>query len=66
MPPSLINAPEGCKFGPRCPHVFEKCQQEPALENRVEEAGHLDRCWLTVDYKREHRDVTISGETEAA
>ena len=24
-PPSLINAPEGCKFRPRCPHAFEKC-----------------------------------------
>jgi len=66
MPPSLINPPEGCKFRPRCPHAFEKCSEEPALENRVEESSHLDRCWLTVDYKREHRDATISGTTEAA
>jgi len=66
MPPSLINPPEGCKFRPRCPHAFEKCVEEPTLENRVSEPGHLDRCWLTVDYKREHRDATISGETDAA
>jgi oligopeptide/dipeptide ABC transporter ATP-binding protein len=66
MPPSLINPPEGCRFRPRCPHAFEKCREEPRLENRVGEAGHLDRCWLTVDYKREHRDETISGTTEAA
>ena len=65
-PPSVINAPEGCKFQPRCPHAFEKCSEEPALENRVEESSHLDRCWLTVDYKREHRDATISGSEEAA
>jgi oligopeptide/dipeptide ABC transporter ATP-binding protein len=66
-PPSLINLPEGCKFRPRCPHAFEKCQQEPALEQRVEAPGHLDRCWLDVDYKREHRDETIAGgATEAA
>ncbi|HUZ15978.1 MAG TPA: ABC transporter ATP-binding protein [Gaiellaceae bacterium] len=66
MPPSLINPPEGCKFRPRCPHAFEKCAEEPALESRVEDPGHLDRCWLTVDYKRSHRDETISPGTEAA
>jgi peptide/nickel transport system ATP-binding protein len=67
-PPSLINPPEGCKFRPRCPHAFEKCRQEPPLENRVETPGHLDRCWLDVEYKRGHRDETISpgGTVEAA
>jgi peptide/nickel transport system ATP-binding protein len=66
-PPSLINAPKGCKFRPRCPHAFDKCMEEPRLEQRVEAAGHLDRCWLAVDYKRSHRDQMISGEsTEAA
>ena len=48
-PPSVINVPPGCKFRPRCPHAFEKCMEEPALENRVETPGHLDRCWLDVD-----------------
>ena len=66
-PPSLINLPQGCKFRPRCPHAFDKCMQEPALENRVETPGHLDRCWLDVEYKRAHRDETISrGSEEAA
>jgi peptide/nickel transport system ATP-binding protein len=65
-PPSLINLPQGCKFRPRCPHAFEKCMEEPALENRVEEPGHLDRCWLDVDFKRAHRDETIEGEVAAA
>jgi peptide/nickel transport system ATP-binding protein len=66
MPPSLINPPEGCKFRPRCPHAFEKCKQEPALENRVESPGHLDRCWLDVEFKRDHRDETISGGSAEA
>jgi oligopeptide/dipeptide ABC transporter ATP-binding protein len=67
MPPSLINLPEGCKFRPRCPHAFDKCLQEPALQSRVEDPGHLDRCWLDVEYKRGHRDETISGgSVEAA
>jgi peptide/nickel transport system ATP-binding protein len=65
-PPSLINPPEGCKFRPRCPHAFEKCTQEPALENHVEDRGHLDRCWLDVEFKRSHRDATISGGTVEA
>jgi peptide/nickel transport system ATP-binding protein len=66
-PPSLINAPEGCKFRPRCPHAFEKCREEPPLENRVGTPGHLDRCWLDVEFKRAHRDETISGgSVEAA
>jgi peptide/nickel transport system ATP-binding protein len=66
MPPSLINLPEGCKFRPRCPHAFEKCFQEPGLENRVETPGHLDRCWLDVQFKRDHRDETISGGSAEA
>jgi oligopeptide/dipeptide ABC transporter ATP-binding protein len=65
-PPSLINLPQGCKFRPRCPHAFEKCWQEPALENRVEDPGHFDRCWLPVEEKRSLREETISGETRAA
>jgi oligopeptide/dipeptide ABC transporter ATP-binding protein len=65
-PPSLINLPEGCKFRPRCPHAFDKCMQEPELENRVETPGHLDRCWHEVAYKREHRDDTISGGSAEA
>ena len=41
--------------------------QEPALENHIEKPGHLDRCWLDVEYKRAHRDATISGgHTEEA
>jgi oligopeptide/dipeptide ABC transporter ATP-binding protein len=61
-PPSLINLPQGCKFRPRCPHSFEKCFEEPELRNRVEDKGHLDRCWLSVDEKRSLRERTIAGE----
>jgi len=64
-PPSLINPPRGCKFRPRCPHAFEKCHEEPPLANRVEDPGHLDRCWLSVEQKRELREATIRGEVVA-
>jgi peptide/nickel transport system ATP-binding protein len=65
-PPSLITLPEGCKFRPRCPHAFDKCMEEPPLENRVEVPGHLDRCWLDVEVKRAVRGATIAGETTEA
>ncbi len=65
MPPSLINAPEGCRFRPRCPHAFDKCAEEPELLNRVDDHDHLDRCWLTVPDKRRLREETISGEEAA-
>jgi oligopeptide/dipeptide ABC transporter ATP-binding protein len=65
LPPSLLRPPQGCKFRPRCPHAFDRCIEEPALERRVEQPGHLDRCWLTVEQKRTLRDATISGEAVA-
>jgi oligopeptide/dipeptide ABC transporter ATP-binding protein len=64
-PPSLINPPRGCKFRPRCPHAFDKCHEEPPLANRVEDPGHLDRCWLSVEQKRDLREATIRGEMVA-
>jgi len=58
MPPSLLSAPQGCHFRPRCPHSFTKCAEIPALESRIPDApAHLDRCWLPVDRKRELRTV---------
>ena len=58
LPPSLLNAPEGCHFHPRCPHAFEKCKRVPGLESRVSDApDHLDRCWLSPEQKRERREV---------
>jgi len=65
-PPSLINAPRGCKFRPRCPHVFDRCIEEPELVNRVEAPDHLDRCWLSLDDKRRLRDETITPEASIA
>src|ERR671930_1622930 len=64
-PPSLIRTPTGCKFRPRCPHAFDKCMEEPSLDNRVEEPGHVDRCWLSVDEKRRLRERTLAGEEVA-
>src|ERR1700742_3884073 len=58
LPPSLPDRPQGCHFRPRCPHEFAKCTEVPPLEGRVPEApGHGDRCWLTLEQKRDLREV---------
>ena len=44
--PSLLDLPPGCKFSNRCKYVFEKCGQEPPLEEVSN--GHFVRCWLHI------------------
>ncbi len=45
QPPSLINIPAGCRFAPRCPFRFEKCDQDPPT---LDKEGRLVQCWLYV------------------
>jgi peptide/nickel transport system ATP-binding protein len=50
-PPSLINAPAGCPFHPRCPHRFEPCDKDiPELIDRG--GGHPEACHLTAEDKK--------------
>ena len=49
-PPSLLSPPSGCRFAPRCKHVFGECAALPPLEARTGGA-HLDRCWLDAEAK---------------
>jgi peptide/nickel transport system ATP-binding protein len=43
-PPSLINPPPGCPFGPRCPLHYAKCDEaEPDLR-KVDGANHTAAC----------------------
>ncbi|HEY1236742.1 MAG TPA: ABC transporter ATP-binding protein [Solirubrobacterales bacterium] len=57
-PPSLLDLPTGCAFRPRCPHEFDRCVKLPGLEARLSEAPtHRDRCWLSLEEKREKREV---------
>jgi peptide/nickel transport system ATP-binding protein/oligopeptide transport system ATP-binding protein len=58
QPPSLLAPPSGCRFAPRCPHVFEKCDELPSLEPRAG-GTHLDRCWLDPMQKKALRAQVI-------
>jgi peptide/nickel transport system ATP-binding protein len=62
VPPSLIHLPEGCAFGPRCAHRFEKCSQVPELRDRIGESDHLDACHLEPAVKAARRETTIHPE----
>jgi oligopeptide/dipeptide ABC transporter ATP-binding protein len=61
-PPSLIHLPQGCAFGPRCTHRFEKCIEVPELRDRLGTTGHLDACHLEPAAKAARRDATIHPE----
>ncbi len=43
QPPSLLELPTGCRFAPRCPKRFDKCDQEPPTFLRE---GRRVKCWL--------------------
>ncbi|MES1152069.1 MAG: ABC transporter ATP-binding protein [Dongia sp.] len=61
-PPSLLNLPEGCSFGPRCSQRFEACAQQPPLEGA---GGHLAACWIPPEqreaarYRAAHPDSAL-------
>jgi peptide/nickel transport system ATP-binding protein len=38
-PPSLLNLPQGCSFGPRCPQKFAACDAKPPLTGTAHEAA---------------------------
>ena len=41
--PRLLELPRGCKFEPRCGFAFDRCREEPPLEELAPD--HWVRCW---------------------
>ncbi len=64
LPPSLINLPAGCAFGPRCPYWFDRCAEVPPLSDKVGD-GHLDACFLDLAQKKRLRDSAIRPDLAA-
>ena len=57
--PMLYERPKGCIFSPRCAHATERCRNErPAL---VENSGHLVRCFLYEDNKKQTKSQSKGG-----
>jgi len=53
-PPRLNALPAGCRFAPRCPHVFDRCLNEaPPLVQLTGE--HLASCFLAGEPNSERR-----------
>jgi peptide/nickel transport system ATP-binding protein len=45
QPPSLLDLPPGCRFAPRCPYRFDRCEQDPPTVRR----GRMQvKCWLHI------------------
>jgi len=44
QPPSLLALPVGCRFAPRCPQRFDRCDQNPPLLPQAD--GRQVKCWL--------------------
>ncbi|UED87724.1 ABC transporter ATP-binding protein [Streptomyces profundus] len=50
-PPDLTAMPSGCAFHPRCPKVFEVCDQRvPVLGPVQGDAGRTVACWLHAEH----------------
>ena len=61
-PPSLISPPQGCRFAPRCPFRFERCDEEPPLMETGD--GRRVRCWLYDRNQLEQEDEHAVGNRD--
>jgi peptide/nickel transport system ATP-binding protein len=68
MQPSLLAAPPGCRFQPRCPYAFATCLQErPAIRASSADPAHGDACLLDDATKlREGRRAVAGPVAEAS
>ena len=49
-PPSLVNAPKGCPFSPRCPYARDICRDKKP-DPYYTETGHYTKCHFAADRK---------------
>ncbi len=50
LPPMLLEKPTGCPFAPRCPYVFDRCQENPPLFSVG--IDHRAACWWDLEEGR--------------
>ncbi|MHC1751420.1 ABC transporter ATP-binding protein [Humidesulfovibrio sp.] len=56
MVPGIFDLPPGCRFRPRCPHAFARCEEAPPLFQAA--PGHFSRCWLREAAARPGREAS--------
>jgi oligopeptide/dipeptide ABC transporter ATP-binding protein len=62
QPPSLLRPPNGCRFHPRCPYVFDRCKvEEPQLVAISDEPEHVQRCHLDEATKDREASKLLAG-----
>jgi len=62
-PPNLALIPNGCRFHPRCPMAFDRCEREaPDLYQRD---GSLVRCLLYDDSASDNASAPAGGRADA-
>jgi oligopeptide/dipeptide ABC transporter ATP-binding protein len=61
--PDPSRPPSGCRFRPRCPHSFDRCEQPPPLLDL--EGGRRAACWLQPEGGEAVRPSTLAGRIGA-
>jgi peptide/nickel transport system ATP-binding protein len=61
--PDPSRPPAGCRFSPRCPHRFDRCDQAPPLLQL--EGGRAAACWLQQEGTEPARPSTLPARTSS-
>jgi peptide/nickel transport system ATP-binding protein len=61
--PDPSRPPAGCRFSPRCPHRFDRCDQAPPLLEL--EGGRAAACWLQRERSEPVRPSTLAARSSS-
>ena len=64
-PPSLVNAPKGCPFSPRCPYAQDICRNKKPEPHFVGE-GHYTKCHFASDPDFIKKNAPSTSRTQNA
>ena len=64
-PPSLVNAPKGCSFAPRCPYAKDICHQKKPEPTYVGE-GHYTKCHFATEPGFIEKNAPATSRTKSA
>ena len=62
--PAPTDWPSGCRFRPRCPHAWSRCEQAPALLRTGPDSSA--RCWLVEEPERRGRGRPAGDQPDAS